>query len=125
VGQVRLSVEAENDIDGFAEFTSRTWGWRQTDLYLSRIEECLELWAENPSIGRACDSIRQGLRRFEIGWHTIFYLSEPKGILVARILHQQMLPTRNIGRYSVALLLPELAQVVVAMEVAPAHPVFI
>jgi toxin ParE1/3/4 len=82
VGQVRLSVEAEYDIDGIAAFTTRNWGFRQADLYLSRIEERLELLAENPSIGRECHRIRPELRRFEIGRHIVFYVPEPSGILI-------------------------------------------
>jgi plasmid stabilization system protein ParE len=35
------------------------------------------------------------LRRFEIGSHVVFYLVETGGILVVRVLHQQMLPSKN------------------------------
>jgi toxin ParE1/3/4 len=93
VAQVRVSVEAEGDIDQIAVYTTNTWGWRQTDQYLSKLEEGFNLLAENPSIGRSCESIRDGLRRFEIGRHVVFYLPEPGGILVVRVLHQRMLPT--------------------------------
>ena len=96
MAQVRFSVEAETDIDEIAAFSARTFGWRQADIYLRRLEECLELLAENPSVGRECAWVKAGMRRFEIGRHTIFYLPEPKGILIARILHQQMLPTNYL-----------------------------
>ena len=94
--RVSISVEAENDIERIAAFTTATWGWRQTDKYLVRLEDGFALMASNPSIGRPCDAIRQGLRRFEIGRHVVFYLSEPKGVLVVRVLHEEMLPTQYL-----------------------------
>ena len=73
-----------------------TWGWRQTDKYLSKLEEGFNLLSENPFIGRTCDSIRPGLRRFEIGSHVVFYLPEDEGVFVVRVLHDQMLPTNYL-----------------------------
>jgi plasmid stabilization system protein ParE len=49
-----------------------------------------------PAIGRSCDAIRAGLRRFEIGKYVVFYLTEPDGVLVVRVLHQRMLPNKYI-----------------------------
>jgi toxin ParE1/3/4 len=69
------------------------WGGRQADQYLTKLEDGFALLAENPSIGRTCDVIREGLRRFEVGRHVIFYLPEPGGIFVVRVLHERMLPS--------------------------------
>ena len=96
MAQVRISGEAETDIDRIADYTTSTWGWRQTNQYLAKLEDGFDLLAQNPSIGRSCDSIRAGLRRFEIGRHVVFYLPESDGVLVVRVLHQQMLPNNYI-----------------------------
>lgn len=96
MAQVRISGEAEADIDRIADYTTSTWGWRQTNQYLAKLEDGFDLLAQNPSIGRSCDSIRAGLRRFEIGRHVVFYLPESDGVLVVRVLHQQMLPNNYI-----------------------------
>ncbi len=54
--------------------------------------------ADNPALGRACGSIRPGLRRMEQGRHVVFYRQVKGGIVISRILHQNMLPERrNIG----------------------------
>lgn len=92
VAQVRISAEAENDIGQIAAYTAITWGWRQTNKYLTKLEDCFELLAGHPSVGRTCDSIRVGLRRFEIGSHVIFYFPEEGEILIVRVLHEHMLP---------------------------------
>ena len=93
--QVDVSFEAEEDIDQIAAHTTRTWGWRQTNHYLAKLEDGFNLLAQNPSVGRPCDSIRPGLRRFEIGKHVVFYFVEPDEILIVRILHQQMIPAKS------------------------------
>ena len=92
----RISAAAEEDIDGIVAYTTGTWGWRQTDRYLAKLEDGFELLAGNSTLGRSCDSIHAGLRRFEIGKHVVFYLPEPGGILVVRVLHHQMLPARYV-----------------------------
>ena len=91
---VSTSPQAEADIDGITEYTKTTWGWQQADVYLAQLEGAFDHLAEHPFIGRSCDSIHLGLRRFEVGKHVVFYMSQPDGILIVRILHQQMVPTK-------------------------------
>ncbi|HEX4031927.1 MAG TPA: type II toxin-antitoxin system RelE/ParE family toxin [Terracidiphilus sp.] len=96
MAKVRISAAAERDIDEIAAYSMAKWGWRQVDLYLAKIEDGIDLLASNPSIGRACESIRAGLRRFETGRHVIFYLIRTDGILVVRVLHQRMMPANYV-----------------------------
>jgi toxin ParE1/3/4 len=93
--QLNVSVEAEEDIDQIAAYTTSTWGWRQTNKYLAKLEDGFDLLAQSPFVGRFCDSIRPGLRRFEIGKHVVFYLPGPSEVLIVRILHQQMIPAKS------------------------------
>jgi toxin ParE1/3/4 len=96
VPHIRISVEGESDLDNIAAYTTTNWGWRQTDKYLAKLEDGFDLLARNPTIGRSCDAIRAGLRRFEIGSHVVFYLPEPNGVLIVRVLHEQMLPANYL-----------------------------
>jgi toxin ParE1/3/4 len=91
-----ISAEAEEDIDEIAAYSVQWWGWRQADRYLEKLEDGFKLLAQNPSIGRACGSIRAGMRRFEIGRHVVFYMEEPEGLLIVRVLHQDALPGRFV-----------------------------
>jgi len=75
--------------------TTRTWGWRQTDQYLAKLEDGFDLLAQSPLIGRSCDWIRPGLRRFEIGKHVVFYIPDSGEVRIVRVLHQQMVPARS------------------------------
>ena len=89
---VRVSIQAEADIDSIAEYTKDTWGEIQADSYLMKLEDGFELLARNPLIGRSCDQIRRGLRRYEIEKHVAFYVPLRDGIRIVRVLHQRMLP---------------------------------
>jgi toxin ParE1/3/4 len=77
-------------------YTFRIWGEAQTDRYIGELEDCCQQLADNPRLGRTCDEVRPGLRRREQGRHVVFYRKEPGGILVSRILHQRMLPEKQI-----------------------------
>lgn len=92
MGRFRFSRRAEVDLYDIGIYTYRTWGEAQTGLYLRKMEECCQLLAGSPGIGRPCDEIRPGLRRMEQGKHVVFYREEPGGIRISRILHQRMLP---------------------------------
>ena len=92
MSRYRISVDAQEDMDGILEYTVTAWGWRQSVQYLSKLEDCFDLLANSPSIGRSCDSIRAGLRRFEIGRHVVLYVSDSDGVLVLRVLYQRVMP---------------------------------
>ena len=93
----RVSAEAERDLDQIVSYTLEAWGWRQTDQYLARLEDGFDLLARNSSLGRSFQALRAGMRRFEIGHHVVFYLPEAEGILVVRLLHERMMPSRYLG----------------------------
>jgi toxin ParE1/3/4 len=88
----RLSRNARADLLSIGTYTMETWGAAQAARYLNDLEECAKMLAANPSLGRSCDWIRPGLRRFEKGRHVLFYRRLEDGIFVSRILHQSMLP---------------------------------
>jgi toxin ParE1/3/4 len=73
----------------------KTWGRAQTIRYRQSLQDCFQLLADNPLIGRRCDTIRPGLRRFEHGKHVTFYIFQPHEMLIVRVLHQQMIPAKS------------------------------
>jgi toxin ParE1/3/4 len=93
---LRISVRAEADLLSIGTHTLRPWGEAQAALYLNGLEACCQMLADNPALGRICDHIRPGLRRMEHGKHVLFYREEAAHILVSRILHQRMLPERQV-----------------------------
>jgi toxin ParE1/3/4 len=92
----RISVRAEANLLSIGTHTLRTWGEAQAALYMSELEACCQMLADNPALGRTCGHIRPGLRCMEHGKHVLFYREEAANILVSRILHQRMLPERQV-----------------------------
>ncbi|MCH1920957.1 type II toxin-antitoxin system RelE/ParE family toxin [Shewanella sp. A3A] len=74
-----------------ALFTSRRWGREQRNVYLKQFDESFWLLAENPDIGKTCDDIRVGYRKFPQASHVIFYQQiGSQNIQIIRILHKSM-----------------------------------
>jgi len=95
MAKFRLSRRAEADLLSIGEYTLREWAESQAFLYLAELENCCQLLADNPSMGRPCDHIRPGLRHHEHGKHVVLYRGDKSGILISRVLHQRMLPDRH------------------------------
>lgn len=86
----RLTSAAKSDLIGIWNFTEDEWGTAQADFYLLGLEECVELLAVSPQVGRKRDEILQGCRSFEHQSHVVFYRIVEDAIDVLRILHRRM-----------------------------------
>lgn len=82
----RLAVE---DFSSIYDYTFQCFGERQADAYTETLEAFLNSVADMPSLGRDYPTIPD-VMRIEFQKHSIFYKREHTGILVIRILHQQM-----------------------------------
>ncbi|MBW4620151.1 MAG: type II toxin-antitoxin system RelE/ParE family toxin [Cyanosarcina radialis HA8281-LM2] len=85
-----LTDLALSDLRSIGRYTQKTWGREQRNVYLSRLDACFHLLAEEPERGRACDDIRPGYRKYHMGRHLIFYRITEEGIEIVRILHDRM-----------------------------------
>lgn len=90
----RLGPKGASDLAEIFDRTVDTWGEQQAEDYVDELARCFQLLADSPGLGRACDLIAPGIRRFEVGKHVIFYKPDRNGIIVSRILHQRMLPSQ-------------------------------
>jgi plasmid stabilization system protein ParE len=52
---------AERDLLFIAEYTRERWGEKQSDRYMADLEDCGEMLAANPKLGRGCGHIRAGV----------------------------------------------------------------
>jgi len=90
----RLGPKGASDLAEIFDYTVDTWGEQQAENYVEELAICFQLLADSPGLGRTCDLIFPGIRRFEHGKHVIFYKPDKNGIIVSRILHQSRLPAR-------------------------------
>ena len=93
-----LTRSARADLKSIARYTQERWGVRQRNTYLKEVDQVFRALAKNPSMGRACDDIREGYRKFPHGSHVVYYrLVGEEELLIVRILHMTMDVDFNIG----------------------------
>ncbi|MCI0466330.1 MAG: type II toxin-antitoxin system RelE/ParE family toxin [Beijerinckiaceae bacterium] len=85
-----LSPRAQSDLDEIWDYTAKNWGTEQAALYLRQLETAIKSVAKAPGLGRSCDDIRMGYRKYPAGSHVIFFRLTGAGIEVIRILHRHM-----------------------------------
>ena len=86
-----LTVSARQDLKAIARHTQLRWGMMRRDAYLRDMDRVFHLLAENPALGRSCDAIRAGYRKFPHGGHVVFYREQEDGeLLIVRLLHMAM-----------------------------------
>ena len=88
-GQFRVSRAARQDLLRIGRFTERTWGKAKRNHYLGQLDQAFALIGENDSIGKACDEISAGYRKFPEGSHVIYYRVTDM-VEIIRVLHERM-----------------------------------
>lgn len=92
-----LVERASDDLLDIYLFGIRQFGIRQADLYLDSLENCFQLLAENPRMGRRAERVAPGLRRHEHKSHVIFYREQAAGVEIVAVLHERRLPRLDRG----------------------------
>ena len=87
---------AQRDLDDIWQYSANRWGEDKAEIYLRQIDAATSRLAENPSIARPCDDIRDGYRVLLCGSHSIYFRTTKDAVLVVRILHARMDPERNL-----------------------------
>ena len=91
-----VSPRARADIDDIWDYTVEHWGERQAEIYLRLLKAAVDAVATDPEVGRACDDVRPGYRRYPVGSHVLFYRVTSTAIVVVRVLHQRMDVERHL-----------------------------
>jgi toxin ParE1/3/4 len=86
----RLTRKADNDLAAHYEYGIETFGLAQAQDYLIGLHDRFITLAQTPTLGRSAEELATGLKRFEYGSHVIFYLPNDEGILIVRVLRQEM-----------------------------------
>ena len=87
----KISAKAKNDLIAIAKNTEKRWGREQRRTYLKSLDNAFHSIAKRPSIGKSCDFIKVGYRRYPQGSHVIFYrLNNQAVIEIIRVLHKRM-----------------------------------
>lgn len=86
-----LTRKAKADLKAIAVYTQQQWGKAQRRLYIKQFDDTFHRLANNQEIGKQCDFIKPGYRKFLCTIHIIFYRNtSPSEIEIVRILHKRM-----------------------------------
>ncbi|RLZ54516.1 type II toxin-antitoxin system RelE/ParE family toxin [Proteus mirabilis] len=86
----KLSKLAEEDIYQIARYTIQQFGVTQAKKYHNDLKQTFELLAKAPWIGRECNWVCNGMRRFEFKKHPIYYLPKNDTLFITRLIHHSI-----------------------------------
>jgi toxin ParE1/3/4 len=97
VNRYELTSLARFDVREIWTYAVQQWGRRTADRYIRDLTATFEAIARDPYLGIATEWIEETSRKQIFRSHVIFYTVSDSGILVARILHQQMDASSRLG----------------------------
>lgn len=91
----RIRSLAQADLESIWLYTCEEWNVTQADSYLDAIIQRFDWLADNPTLGKSRDDVKQGYYCFPEGLHLIFYVVNEQGIKnnqieIIGIPHQRM-----------------------------------
>ena len=87
----RIREVAAHDLESIGVVSRREFGDERMRKYLTEIVHTFDSLGAVPGLGRACDEIFEGCRRFPVGSHVIFYELGKDGVVeIVRVLHGHM-----------------------------------
>jgi len=86
----QFTPEADADIKGIISYTIDNWGKTQANKYVDGLEKLAGNLAKNPTLGGKRDNLIEGLLSFPYISHVIYYTAHENGIVIIRVLHQNM-----------------------------------
>ena len=93
---LRLSRQAEQDIESILQYTYETYGERQQQRYAAALHAALETITGNPGLGHRRLDLSARHRAFPVEQHVVVYTVSGRTVHVARILHGRMDFTRRV-----------------------------
>ncbi|HEY5604209.1 MAG TPA: type II toxin-antitoxin system RelE/ParE family toxin [Gammaproteobacteria bacterium] len=92
----KFTKKAERDLEDIIDYTFQQWGPLQTYTYLDGLEAQGQLLADNPDLGVKREAISEGLLSFPYESHILYYMKQPHGITIVRVLHQSIDPMKHL-----------------------------
>jgi len=92
-----LSKAVQFDLDNLYADGVLKHGVRQADLYYDGLIKRFEFLADNSNIGVNSDELVPNLQKFSYGRHVIFFINTDTGVMIVRVLGEEMDFERHIN----------------------------
>ena len=91
--KVVFSSDSKEDLKNIVRFTKRKWGNEKAVDYVAGLRKLAQSLAETPGVGKKRDDLDSELLSFPYVSHFLFYIVDPQGITIARVLHKNQEPS--------------------------------
>ena len=92
----QFTEKAKHDLESIIDFTVQQWGVHQAHGYIDGLEDQCQLLADNPKLGVQREEIHDSLLSFPYQSHVLYYINDPHGITIVRVLHHSMDPYKHL-----------------------------
>lgn len=86
MNQAHVAPAAENDLQEIWDYIAQR-NLKAADRLIRKIADKLQLLADYPPLGTACEELQADLRFFTVGNYVIYYKPIQGGIEVVRVVH--------------------------------------
>ncbi len=90
------SPDAEIDLENIWLYSFEKWSEGQADRYYDELIDGIEKLVDNPMLGKSREKVRQGYRSIQINRHVVYYQLQGEIIDIVRVLHERMIPEKNL-----------------------------
>ena len=94
--EVVISERAEADLREIWLYSFDNWGDAQADRYLDELDGGLQQCGVEPERGKDRESVRPGYWSRRARKHVVFYTFSDTVVLIQRVLHGSMDPSRHV-----------------------------
>ncbi|MDC9725703.1 MAG: type II toxin-antitoxin system RelE/ParE family toxin [Gammaproteobacteria bacterium] len=91
----KLTTDAQSDLIQIRKYTLIEWGKKQSELYLSKLQQTITLLSESPEMGKKRPDVLDGVFSFPYYSHVIYYVVHDE-LLVFAVLHKGMVPKNHL-----------------------------
>lgn len=84
---VIVSPRAERNVRDILQYTAKTWGTGQRDIYRKVLRDAFERIGVFPEIGHPVEGKPSNVREYHIRHHVIQYRRDPDRVVILRIMN--------------------------------------
>ena len=92
----KLTTDAQTDLIQIRQYTLSQWGSKQSELYLSELQQTITLLSEAPEMGKKRPDVSEDTFSFPHASHVIYYVFHTDYLLVFAVLHKSMVPNNHL-----------------------------
>ena len=93
---LRLSRQAETDLESILQYTYETYGEWQRQIYADALHEAFETITGNPGLGHRRPDLSERHLAFHVEHHFVVYTVSGQTVNMSRILYERMGFARHV-----------------------------